>query len=174
LAQARSSRRDGPRTRLAQAYRLGGSNLVGLSEPTVEQLARVPSGKRMRIERKLMEKAQALLGGEQVLGIFRGQTSVSPVWVPLIGPLFFMVKPRAVIVTERSVITVQQSRFSQSTVVGVVSRHQCGSVSVEVSRWGLRIDGDEKVFGSLSTLEDMREVARIASGEAASSSPSLA
>jgi hypothetical protein len=85
---------------------------------------------------------------------FPGQTFVSPVWVPLIGPLFFMVKPRAVIVTERSVITVQQSRFSQSTGVGVVYRHECGSVSVEVSRWGVRIDGDEKVFGSLSTLEE--------------------
>lgn len=123
----------------------------------------------MRIERKLIEKAEKLLGGEEVLGIFRGQTFVSPVLVPLIGPLLFTVKPRAVIVTERSVITLQQSRWSQSTVVGVVSHHECGSVPVEVTRWGLRIDGEEKIFASLSTLEDMREVARVASGGASAS-----
>ncbi len=148
-----------------------GSNLDCLNEPTVEQLARVESGKRIRIERKLIERAEELLGGEEVLRVFRGQTSLSPVFLPLIGPLFLMVKPRAVIVTERTVITLQQSRWSQSTVVGVVSRHECGSVPVEVTRWGLRVDGDEKIFGALSTLEDMREVARVASGGQTSSEP---
>jgi hypothetical protein len=72
-------------------------------------------------------------------------------------------------VTEHSVITLQQSRWSQSTVVGMVSRHDRGSVPVEVTRWGLRIAGEEKIYASLSTLEDMREVARLASGGAATS-----
>ncbi len=136
----------------------------------MEQLVRVASDKRLRVERKLVEKAQGLLGGERVLRIFRGQTFLSPVFVPLIGPLLWIVKPRAVIVTERSVITLQESRFSQSRVVGVVSRHECGSVRVEVSRWGLRIDRDEKIYAALSTLQDMREVARVASGGASPSS----
>ena len=69
-------------------------------------------------------------------------------------------------VTERSVITLQQSRWSQSTVAGFVSRHDCGSVPVEVTRWGLRIDGEDKIFASIGTLDDMREVARVASGGA--------
>jgi hypothetical protein len=139
-----------------------------LNDTTVEQLVRVPSDKRIRIERKLIEKAREHLGDEEVLGIFRGQTFLSPVFVPLVGPLLFMVKPRTVMVTERSVVTLQQSRWSQSTVVGVVSRHECGSVPVEVTRWGLRIDGEEKIFASLSTLEDMRAVGRAASGGAGS------
>ena len=133
----------------------------------MEQLVRVPSDKRIRIERKLIEKAREHLGDEQVLRVFRGQTFLSPVFVPLIGPLLFMVKPRTVMVTERSVITLQQSRWSQSTVAGVVSRHQCGSVPVEVTRWGLKIGDEDTIFASLSTLEDMREVARLASGGAA-------
>lgn len=137
-----------------------------MNDATVEQLVRVPSDKRIRIERKLVQKAREHLGDEEVLRVFRGQTSVSPVFVPLVGPLLFTVKPRTVIVTERSVITLQQSRWSQSTVAGVVSHHDCGSVPVEVTRWGLRINGDEKIFAALSTLEDMKEVGRLASGGA--------
>jgi hypothetical protein len=37
---------------------------------------------------------------------------------------------------------------------------------VEVTRWGLRIGGEDKIFASLGTLEDMKEVARMASGGA--------
>ncbi len=122
----------------------------------------MPSGKRIRIERKLVEKAREYLGDEEVLRVFRGQTAVSPVFLPLIGQLLFSVKPRTVLVTERSVLTVQQSRWSQSTVVGVVSRHECGSVEVEAGRWGLQIGEDEKIYASLSTLDDMKQVARLA------------
>lgn len=140
-----------------------------LNDTTVEQLVRVPSDKRIRIERKLVEKAKEHLGDEEVLRVFRGQTFLSPVFLPLVGPLLFTVKLRTVMVTKRSVITLQQSRWSQSTVVGVVSHHDCGAVPVEVTRWGLKIDGDEKIFAALSTLDDMREVARVASGDAPSS-----
>jgi hypothetical protein len=150
------------------------SKLFLLDETAMEQLVRVPSDKRMRIERKLVERARVYLGDEQVLRLFRGQTAVSPLLLPLFGPLLFMVKPRTVMVTERSVITVQQSRWSQSTIVALVSRHECGSVPVEVTRLGLRIDGEETIFASLSTLEDMREVARLASGGAPSAGRALA
>ncbi len=129
----------------------------------MEQVVRVPSDKRIRIERKLVEKAREYLGDEEVLRIFRGQTQVSPVFVPLVGALLFNVKPRAVMVSERSVITVQQSRWSQSTVVRLVSRHERGVVAIEVTRWGLRIGDEETIYASLSTLDDMKEVARLAS-----------
>lgn len=140
-----------------------------VNDTTVEQLVRVPSDKRLRIERKLIEKVRGHLDDEEVLRVFRGQTVLSPIFVPLVGPLLFVVKPRTVMVTERSVITLQQSRWSQSTVVGVVSRHDCGSVPVEVTRWGLKIAQEDKIFAFLSTLDDMKEVARVASGGAASS-----
>jgi hypothetical protein len=145
-----------------------------LNDTTVEQLVRVPSDKRIRIERKLIGKAREHLGNEEVLRVFRGQTFLSPVFVPLVGPVFPMVKLRTVMVTERSVITLQQSRWSQSTVVGVISRHECGSVPVELTRWALRINGEDKIFASVSTLDDMKEVARVASGDAASSARTLA
>ncbi|MBV9165629.1 MAG: hypothetical protein JO342_05705 [Solirubrobacterales bacterium] len=138
-----------------------------MNEAAMEQLVRVPSDKRMRIERKLVEKAREYLGDEEVLRLFRGQTSVSPLLLPLIGPLLFPVKLRAVMVTERSIVTLQQSRWSQSTIARLVSRHECGSVTVEVTRLGLKIDGEEKIFAALSTLEDMKEVARLASRAAA-------
>jgi hypothetical protein len=164
MARAGVAARAGSVVRLAARL---ATNLTALNDATVEQLVRVPSGKRIRIERKLVERAREYLGDEAVLRVFRGQTLVSPVFVPLIGPLLFSVKPRTVMVTERSVITLQQSRFSQSTIVGLVSKHECGSVPVEVSRWGLKIDGEEKIYASLSTLEDMKAVARLASTSAA-------
>jgi hypothetical protein len=129
-----------------------------------EQLVRVPSDKRVRIERKLVERAQEYLGDEEVLRVFRGQTLVSPVFVPLVGPLVFSVKPRTVMVSERSVVTLQQSRWSQSTVVRLVSKHPRGAVPIEVTRWGLRIGDEDKIYASLSTLDDMKQVARLASG----------
>lgn len=133
----------------------------------MEQVVRVPSDKRIRIERKLVEKAKEYLGDEEVLRVFRGQTQLSPVFVPLVGPLLFSVKPRAVMVSERSVITVQQSRWSQSTVVRVVSKHERGVVPIEITRWGLRIGDEETIYASFSTLDDMKEVARLAAGPTA-------
>lgn len=161
MARASVAARAGSVVRLAARL---ASNLIALNDATVDQLVRVPSDKRIRIERKLVEKAREYLGDEEVLRVFRGQTLVSPVFVPLVGPLLFSVKPRAVMVTERAVITFQQSRWSQSTIVGLVSRHELGSVPIEVSRWGLKIGAEDKIFASLSTLEDMHALARLASG----------
>jgi hypothetical protein len=163
MAQASVAARAGSAVRLAARL---ASNLTALNDVTVEQLARVPSDKRIRIERKLVEKAREYLGDEEVLRIFRGQTLVSPVFVPLVGPLLFRVKPRAVMVTERSVATFAQSRWSQSTIIGLVSSYELGSVPVEVTRWGLKIGGEEKIYAALSTLEDMSAVARLASSGA--------
>jgi hypothetical protein len=118
--------------------------------------------KRTRIERRLVENSGEHLRDEAVLAVFRGQTNVSPLVLPLIGPLFFkLVKPRAVIVTDASVVTVQQSIWSQSTVVGFISRYS-RSVPIEVSRWGLKIADDDKIFALPSTLPQLREVARLA------------
>jgi hypothetical protein len=127
------------------------------------QITRVPTDKRARIERKLGDNSREHLGNEEVLTVFRGQTRVSPLVLPLIGPLLVgLVKPRAVLVTGRTVLTVEQSRWSQSTVGSVVSRYDRGSVPIEVTRWGLRIGDDEKIFALPSTLADMHDVARLA------------
>jgi hypothetical protein len=129
----------------------------------MEQLARVHTDKRIRIERRLVENAREHLGDEEVLAVFRGQTFLSPVILPLIGFLLFMlVKFRAVIVTDKSVVTVQQSLWSQSTVVGLVSRHVCGSVPMELTRWGLKIGDDDTIFAMPTTLAEMKEAARLA------------
>ena len=118
--------------------------------------------KRTRIERRLVDNGAEHLGDEEVLAVFRGQTRVSPLFLPLIGPLLFgLVSPRAVIVTDRSVVTMQQSIWSQSTVVGLVSRYD-RSVPIEVSRWGLKIAGDQKIFALPSTFPQLHEVARLA------------
>lgn len=120
----------------------------------------MPSVKQATIDSKVLDAASAHLRGETVLGMFRGHTGVSPVMLPLIGSIIF--KPRTVMVTESSVVTLQQSMWSQSTVVRLVSRHERGSTPIEVGRWGLKIGDDAKVFAALGSLEDMREVARLA------------
>lgn len=54
-----------------------------------------------RVVLRLVENAREHLGGEDVLAVFRGQTLVSPVMLPLVGSVLGMAvaKPRAVIVT---------------------------------------------------------------------------
>jgi hypothetical protein len=47
-------------------------------------------------------------------------------------------------------------------VGSVVSRYDRGSVPIELTRWGLRIGDDEKIFALPSTLADMHDVARLA------------
>ena len=118
--------------------------------------------KTIRVERKLLESARVFIGDGRVLGIFRGQTLLSPVVVPVIGSLPFVTRPRAVIATERSIVTVQLSSWSDCVIVRLVSCYPCGSVPVYVSDWALKIADDEKVFALLTTFRDMKAVARVA------------
>jgi hypothetical protein len=127
----------------------------------------VPSPKQTRIEQKLFDGAREHLQGELPLATFRGQTVVSPILLPLIGPLLVIAKPRVVIVTDRSIVTLQQSRWSESTTRDLVSRHERGTVAVTVSRWGLRIGEDPTIFASATTLDAMRAVAELTAADPA-------
>jgi hypothetical protein len=60
------------------------------------------------------------------------------------------------------VVTVQQSQWSLSRVTSLVSQHRCGSVPIELSRWGLKIGDDAKIFAFVTTFEDMKQVAHLA------------
>lgn len=131
-----------------------------------EQTGLLTSRKQLRIEHKLIQAAQDLIDGEDVLAILRGQTLVSPVVVPLVGPLL-AAKPRVVLVTPSFVVTVQQSMWSQSKIVRVVSRHVRGSVPVEVTRLALKIGDDDKIFAVFGSLEAIPEIARLSSLAAA-------
>lgn len=116
-------------------------------------------GRGQTLERKLVENAREHLGDERVRAVFRGQTHVSPVVLPLLAPVvfFFLVKPRTVIVTDKSVITVQESSWLQSKVTRVVSRYPCGTVPIRRTRLGLKVADDATVFampGSLGVLDD--------------------
>jgi hypothetical protein len=107
----------------------------------------------------LLENAREHLGDEHVLVVLRGQTHLSPVLLPVVAPLllFFLVKPRSVIVTDRSIITVQESMWQESRVTRVVSRYRCGEIPIRRTRLGLKIGDDPTVFampGSLSALDD--------------------
>ena len=114
------------------------------------------------LERKLLESARVFVGDEYVVRIFRGQTLLSPVILPVIGSLPFIAQPRTVIATEKSIVTVQQSTWSQCAIVRLVSRYARGSVPVYVSDLALKIADDEKVFALLTTLQDMTAVGRLA------------
>jgi hypothetical protein len=117
-----------------------------------------------RVVFRLVENARKHLDGEDVLAVFRGQTRVSPVMFPLVGSILgvSVAKPRSVIVTKTSLVTVQTSLWSQSRVVRLVSRHRCGSVPVNLTRWGLKIDDEDAIFALLSTFPAMKQVARLA------------
>ena len=117
--------------------------------------ASTPRGRKL--ERMLLESARTHLGDERVGAVLRGQTHVSPLVLPLVAPLllFFLVKSRSVIVTDRSIITVQESIWLQSKVTRVVSQYPCGEVSIRRTRLGLKIGDDPTVYampGSLSAL----------------------
>src|ERR1700710_431285 len=99
-------------------------------------MSMVLSPKQIRIEHKLFDNAHEHLDEEPPLAAFRGQTRVSPVFVPVIGPLLVIPKPRVVFLPARSIVTLRQSMWSESTVTGVASRHERGAVPVTASRWG--------------------------------------
>lgn len=124
-----------------------------------------PEGFTREVERKLLESASKHIGDEKALVVFRGQTFVSPIALPLIGSLLFVwiAKPRTVIVTEKSLITVQESIWSESKVVRLVSRYRRGSVPVELSRLGLRIAQDKRIFSMIGSLPEMRRAAELGS-----------
>jgi hypothetical protein len=100
-----------------------------------------------RFERMLLESAREHLGNERVRASVRGQPHVSPVVLPLLAPLllFFLVKPRSVIVTDRSIITVQESIWLQSTVKRVVSHYPCGAVSIRRTRLAVKVGSDPTI-----------------------------
>lgn len=110
-----------------------------------------------RLERKLVESAHKHVGDERVRVVLRGQTSISPLVLPLLGSLlFFLVKPRTVIVTDKSVITVQESIFQQSKVARLVSHYPAGDVPIRRTRLGLKVGEDATIFavpGSLAALD---------------------
>lgn len=115
------------------------------------------TGRLKRIEDKLIDNAREHIGDERVVVLCRGQTHISPVLLPLLAPLllFFLVKPRTAIVTDTSVVTVQENIFLQSRVARVVSRYPRGSVPIRRLRLGLKIGEDPTVFampGSLAAL----------------------
>jgi hypothetical protein len=118
--------------------------------------------KRLRIEHKLIDDAEEHLRGEEVLALFRGQTAVSPVLIPLVSSLLFFPRPRTVMVTNNTVLTLQQRYWSQSTIARLVSRHECGTVPVQVTRWGLQIGEEPMIYALPSTLGDMPNVERLA------------
>jgi len=105
--------------------------------------------KAIRIEVKLLENA-TYLGNAQVLRMFRGQTLLSPVILPLIGYVPFIVQPRSVIVTEKSALHSRRAR-------GVNRRSSAwphyarGSVPIDVTVERSR-SGCENTFGLLTTL----------------------
>jgi hypothetical protein len=127
------------------------------------------SGRGQGLEHKLVESARAHLGDERVLAVLRGQTQVSPVLLPLLAPLlfFFLVKPRTVIVTDKSIITVQESIWQQSKVARVVSRYPCGTVPLRRTRLGLKIGEDATVFAMPASLSALDETVLIGSRAAA-------
>jgi hypothetical protein len=120
-------------------------------------------------ELKLVESVKEYLEDERVLAVVRGQTFVSPVVLPLIGPLLliFLVRPRSVIVTDQSLITVEESIFLQSKVTRLVSRYRSGAVPVRLSRLGLKIGTDRKVFAMLGSFPAMRRAATLGSSAGA-------
>jgi hypothetical protein len=128
----------------------------------IDEASTVPSPKQIRIEHKLIASAREHLRGESALAIFRGQTVVSPIFVPLIGPLLGIAKSRTVIVTDNSLVTLQQSMWSESKVTRLFSRHDRGAVPLAIGRWGLKIGDEPTIFASLTTLDAMRTLADLA------------
>jgi hypothetical protein len=118
-------------------------------------------GMRTRTEEKLLAGLREHLRDEQVLAVVRGQTFISPLILPLIAPLLFLfvVKPRTVIITDKSVLTVEESMWVQSKVVRVVSQYPSGSVQVRFSHLGLTVGDDAKVFAMPGSLPAMRQAA---------------
>jgi hypothetical protein len=76
----------------------------------------------------------------------------------------FGARPRTVIVTDASVITLQESIWLQSKVSHLVSRHRRGSVPMKLTRLGLKVGDDAKIFAMIGSFQAMKQAAVVGSG----------
>ena len=77
----------------------------------------------MALRDKLAARVQPLLEpGEQVQAVFVTQTGPSPYWVLLTTLIFFTVKRRIIVATDRAVVVVRAGTMSGTTAKEVLAR----------------------------------------------------
>lgn len=77
----------------------------------------------MALRDKLAERVQPMLEpGEQVQEVFCTQTGPSPYWVLLTTLIFFTVKRRIIVVTDRAIVVVRSGTMSGTSAKEVMAR----------------------------------------------------
>jgi hypothetical protein len=126
---------------------------------------------RNRLERRYVQDAASHMEGETPQVIFRGNTFMS-IWLLLLllVPLnivivllyLFIARHRAVIVTDRQIHIFQPKGLvggkSMSNEVATLSR----PAEVELTRWGLKLGDEKKIYAIIGTSESMKQAAALA------------
>jgi hypothetical protein len=77
----------------------------------------------MALRDKLAERVRPMLEpGEQVQEVFITQTGPSPYWAVLTYLIFFAVKRRIIVVTDRAIVIVRAGTFMGTTAKEVIGR----------------------------------------------------
>jgi hypothetical protein len=104
--------------------------------------------------------------GEDPRLMMLGQTYVTPWVYLLIAPIVFvfMVKPRAVLATDRNVYVLELGQFKASQVKSVLIKQRLSDADVKATRFSLTVAG-EKAFAMLGQGGPMRQIADLAAAE---------
>ena len=115
-----------------------------------------------RTKRGLIESAKRFLDeGETVREVYLGQTYVTPLMYLLVAPIvfIFMVKPRAVMTTDRNVYVLKRSMWKGKQVDECLLKQPLGEATIETTPLALSISGGEKLYAMLTEFDDKRAVA---------------
>ena len=115
-----------------------------------------------RTKAGLVESAKRFLEeGETVREVYLGQTYVTPLIYLLIAPIvfIFMVKPRAVMTTDRNVYVMKRSMWKGKQIDECLFKQPIGEATVETTSLALRVSGGEKLYAMLGGFADKRAVA---------------
>ena len=115
-----------------------------------------------RTKAGLIKSAKRFLDeGETVREVYLGQTYVTPLMYLLIAPIVFLfiVKPRAVMTTDRNVYVMKRSMWKSKQIDECLFKKPLDEATIKTSPLALSISGGEKLYAMLGEFDDKRAVA---------------
>ena len=116
---------------------------------------------RDEVKRALVENARPQMeGGEEASAVMLGQTGVTPWLYLLIFPLvfIFIVRSRAVALTERNIYVIDQSIWKQKEVQAV-RRYPRGTTQFEVTALGVKVADEDPIYALLGQGDEKKKIA---------------
>jgi hypothetical protein len=99
--------------------------------------------------------------GEEIRGVFVGQTFLSPIWYLVIAPIFLipLIRLGAIVTTDRNVYQFSMSIWAMKKVSDVVHKTPLSSARAEPGPfWSLQVEEGPRLYALLGTNKYRKQV----------------